>query len=166
MRSARVCVRASRHQMISYVWSATQTTATSVSATSAGTTTATGQSKRAGDRGDEAAAAERARYAHAERHVREQVEGGAAAEAERRNRVELVADVCERRLHREGEEDDAGDHRQMQVRVDVARKGDALCAASVGEQLLGADREEVEVRQPERRRDHEPEHGCDDHAGC
>src|SRR2546421_6809528 len=43
-RSARVRERASRHQMISYVWSATQTVATVASATSAGTTTAIGQS--------------------------------------------------------------------------------------------------------------------------
>ena len=73
--------------------------------------------------------------------------------------------MCERRLHREREEDDAGHHRQVQIGVDVARKGGALDAASVGEQLLPPDREEVEVRQPERRRDHEPEHGCDDHPG-
>src|SRR5256714_15513045 len=43
-RNARVRERASRHQMISYVWSATQTVATIASATSAGTTTAIGQS--------------------------------------------------------------------------------------------------------------------------
>ena len=39
-------------------------------------------------------------------------------------------------------------------------------AASVGEHLLGADREEVEVRQPERGRHDESEHGGDDHAGA
>ena len=78
-------------------------------------------------------------------------------EAGRGDRAELVADICERRLHRESEEDDAGHHRQMQVRVDVGRKGAALCAASVDEQLLSAHREEVEVRQPERGRHHEPE---------
>ncbi len=72
--------------------------------------------------------------------------------------------MCERRLHREREDDDAGDHRQMQVGVDVARKGSSLCAASVCEHLLHADREEVEVRQPERVHHHEPEHGGDDHA--
>ena len=138
--------------MISYAWSATQTAAMSVSATSAGTTRATGNSKRAGDRGDEAAAAERARHTHAQRDVREQIERGAAAEAERRDRVELVADMRERRLQREREEDDARHHRQVQVGVGIACEGDALRAASVGEQLLAADGEEVEVRQPERGR--------------
>ena len=54
----------------------------------------------------------------------------------------------------------------MQVGIDIARKCDALDAAPVSQQLLGADREEVEVRQPERRRDHEPEHGGSDHAGA
>src|SRR5207244_5197827 len=98
----------------------------------------------------EATAADRAGDTQAERDVREQVERRAAAEAERRNRVELVADMRERRLHGESEEDDAGHHRQVQVGVDVTREGGALCAASVGEQLLPADREEVEVRQPER----------------
>ena len=165
-RTARVRARSSRHQMSSYAWSATQTAATSASATSAGTTSATGQQQRARNRGDQAAAAERARNAQAERYKREQVQRGAAAEPERRDRGELVADVCERRLHREREQDDAGHHRQVQVGVDVARKGDALDAGSVGEQLLRADREEVEVRQPERGRHHEPEHGGDDHAGA
>jgi hypothetical protein len=54
----------------------------------------------------------------------------------------------------------------MQVGVDIARKGGVLRAASVGEHLLSADREEVEVRQPERGRHHQPEHGGDDDAGA
>jgi hypothetical protein len=41
-----------------------------------------------------------------------------------------------------------------------------LCAASVGEQLLSDDREEVEVRQPERGRHHKAEHRGDDYAGA
>ena len=56
----------------------------------------------------------------------EQVERGAAAEASAGIDVELVADVCERRLHREREEDDACHHRQMQVGVDIARERGAL----------------------------------------
>ena len=137
-----------------------------MSATSAGTTDGDRPQQAQSDRGEQATAAERARDTHAERDVGEEVERRAAAEAERRDRGELVADMCERRLHREREEDDAGHHRQMQVGVDIARKGGALGAASVGEQLLAADREEVEVRQPERGRDHEPEHRGDDHAGA
>jgi hypothetical protein len=41
-----------------------------------------------------------------------------------------------RHFHREREEDDSGDHREVQVRVGVAREGDALRAASLGKQLL------------------------------
>src|SRR5438034_713243 len=53
----------------------------------------------------------------------------------------------------------------MQVRVDVARKGGAFRAASLAEDLLAADREEVEVRQPKRGHDSQPEHSRDDRAG-
>jgi hypothetical protein len=45
------------------------------------------------DRGDQAATAECARHTQAQRHVGEQVERGAAALAERRDRVEIVADI-------------------------------------------------------------------------
>ena len=69
-------------------------------------------------------------------------------------------------LTAEREEHDAGHHRQMQVGVDIPRESGALGAASLGEHPLTADREEVEVGQPKRRRDHEPEHGRDDHAGA
>src|SRR3989442_12803570 len=99
--------------------------------------------QRAGARGDQATAAERARYAPPERDIREQVERGAAAEGEGRDRVELVADVCERRSHREREENDACDHRKMQVGVNIAGEGCALSAAAVDEHLLPADREEI-----------------------
>ena len=54
----------------------------------------------------------------------------------------------------------------MQVGVDIASQRGAFGAASVGQHLLGADREEVEVREPERGRDRKPEHGGDDHAGA
>ena len=52
------------------------------------------------------------------------------AEGERRDRVELVPDMRQRHLHREGEERDPGDHRQMQVGVDVARERDAIGPAA------------------------------------
>ena len=42
-------------------------------------------------------------------------------------------DVTKRRLHREREEHDAYDHRQMQVRVGVAGQRDLLDATSVVE---------------------------------
>ena len=98
----------------------------------------------AGNGGDEAAAAKRARDAHAERDVGRQVECRPAAEAKRRHRGQLVADVGEGRLRRERKQDDAGDHRQMQVRVEVPRQGDARRAASVAKQPLRPDREEIE----------------------
>jgi len=47
--------------------------------------------------------------------VREQVERGAGAESDGGKGVELGADVMECRLEAEGEEDDAGDHRQVEV---------------------------------------------------
>ena len=127
-----------------------------MSATSAGHDQSDREQRRARDRGDQAAAAERARYAHAQRHVREEVERGPAAEGERRDRVELVRDVCERRLHREREEDDAGHHRQMQVGVDIARKGDALtplrsvrsCRARIGKKSKYASQNDVATTSP------------------
>ena len=45
----------------------------------------------------------------------------------------------------------------MQIGVDVPREGDAVRSRSLAEQLLRADREEVEVRKPQRRRNDESE---------
>jgi hypothetical protein len=72
--------------------------------------------------------------------------------------------VRERGLQREGEEDDARHHRQVQIGVNVAGERGAVRARPAGQQLLGAHREEVEVRKPERGRDAEPQHRGDDHA--
>jgi hypothetical protein len=52
------------------------------------------------DRGDQAATAECARHAQAQRHVGEQVDRGAVAQAERRDRVEIVADITTNRAIR------------------------------------------------------------------
>ena len=101
----------------------------------------------------------------AEADKREQVDGGADAEREGRDRVELGVDVGERDLEGEREEDDRGDHRQVQVGVDVAGERDACLALRSVEELLSADREEVEVREPERRRDEEAEERCNDDTG-
>jgi len=128
-RSARVRARASRHQTISYAWSATQTAATSASAHERRHDNGNRQQQRAGDRGAQTNAAERARHTQPECHIGEQVERGAAAEGKRRDRVELVADMCERRLHREREQDNAGHHGQMQVGGEIAGKGGTLRAA-------------------------------------
>ena len=65
--------------------------------------------------------------------------------------------MCERRLHREREEDDAGDHRQVQVGVDVAREGDALrrrfgrraaAAARIGKKSKYASQNDVATTNP------------------
>jgi hypothetical protein len=52
--------------------------------------------------------------------VREEVEGGAAGEPDCGHRVERLAAIAERRPEAEGEEDDAGDHRQVEVAVGVS----------------------------------------------
>ena len=49
------------------------------------------------------------------------------------------------------------DHRKMGVRVEVAGEGDAFWALAFVKYPLAADREEVEVREPERGGDEEPE---------
>lgn len=120
----------------------------------------------ADDSCDQPAAADRARDSKAESDVGEQIERRPTAEGERRNDRQLSVDVCERRLHSERKEHDAHDHWQVQVRVRIAGQCDLLDAASVVEQLLRADREEVEVRQPEGRGHGEPEHSGDDLFGA
>jgi hypothetical protein len=57
-----------------------------------------------------------------ERNVPEQVKGRAAAESDSRHGVERLANVVERRLQAESKEDDARDHRQVEVAVGVQRK--------------------------------------------
>ena len=61
------------------------------------------------------------------------------------------------RLHRERKENDADDHREMPVRVQVAGERHAVRALEVVEHPLHADREEVEVGEPERSGDENPE---------
>jgi hypothetical protein len=60
-------------------------------------------------------------------------------------------------LHREREEHDADDHREMRVRVHVAGERHAFRALEIVEHPLAADRKEVEVGEPERGGDEEPE---------
>ena len=71
--------------------------------------------------------------------------------------------MCERRSHPERKEHDPGDHREMQIRVCVSRQGDALLASVVHQQPLHPDREEIEIRQPERCRDQNSKHRRNDH---
>ena len=123
-----------------------------------------GDQQHTGNARCEPTASDAARHAEAKRHVREQVESRAAAESERLDRAELISEMLERALHREREEHDARDHRQVQVGVDVAGDRNALLAAAFVQQLPSPNREEVEVGQPERHRDEEPEERGDDHV--
>ena len=149
-RPERISARSSRHQKSSYPWNATQTAATSPSAASAGTTSATGTSS-----ANAAAATSGRRRMSARRGTegRRTRAGRARRPAERDSgdRVQLLADVGERRLHREREQDDAGDHGQVEVGVDVAREGGPLGPPDPRAAAAETDREEVEIREPERR---------------
>ena len=71
----------------------------------------------------------------------------------------------QRRLHCKREEDDPGHHRQMQVGVDIPRKRRSALRRFGRPAAAGRGSGRVEVREPERRRDGEPEHRGDDHAG-
>ena len=53
--------------------------------------------------------------------VPEEIQSGTAAERDRGHRVERLADVADCRPEAEGEEDDASDHRQVEVAVGVER---------------------------------------------
>jgi hypothetical protein len=90
-----------------------------------------------------------ARDTCAERDEGQQVQRRSVTEAKRRHCSQLVADVRDRCLQSKRKQHDPNNHRQVQVCVRVARQGNARSAASVGEQLLRPNREEVEVRQPE-----------------
>ena len=92
-----------------------------------------------------------------DRRVRKQVERASAAERERRDRVEFLPDVPDDGLHREREQHDADDHQEMRVGVRVAGERHAFRALGVSQDPLAADREEVEVGEPERGGDEEPE---------
>ena len=99
-----------------------------------------------------------------ERDVPGEVEGGAAAERDCRHRVELLADVTDRRLQAECEEDDPGDHRQVEVAVGVQRKPVQLQAPRLHEPPPHEDRGDVEVEPPERRNNDDSKHRRRDHA--
>ena len=130
---------------------ASQTAVTSASAASAGTAVASGSMRSKHERGNEAAAAhpDPPFDPRPDRRVREQVERASAAEREGPDGVELLADVPDDGLHREGEEHDADDQREVRVRVHVAGERHALGALELAEHPLAADREEVEVGEPE-----------------
>ena len=71
-----------------------------------------------------------ARRADEERDVREQVQRGAAAERDRGTVSSSSSTWCSVVFETEGEEHDAGDHRQMEVAVRVAREPRAFDAVA------------------------------------
>ena len=78
------------------------------------------------DRGAEAGGADRVGVAEAERDVGQEVQGGSAEQREGVHRVEGLIHVGEGLVEAEGREHDAGDHREVEVRVGVAGEGVAL----------------------------------------
>ena len=100
-----------------------------------------------------------------EEDVRDEVERDAAAERDRRDRLERVADVRHRLLDADREEDDAGDHRQVEVAVRVAGHPELCAARRLAEPPLRNQRDHVEVRPPERGGDGEAKQGSGDDAG-
>jgi hypothetical protein len=86
--------------------------------------------------------------------VREQVQRCPAAEPYCGHRVQLLTNVAERRLEAEGKEHDAGNHRQVEVGVGVAREPRPLEAARLREPSAREDRGHVEVEPPEHRDHH------------
>lgn len=84
------------------------------------------------------------------RDLRGQVEGGSGAESDGGDGVERGAEMVERRFEAEGEEDDAGDHRRVEVAVSVACDSRRLEAVGPGEPCSREDRGDVEVEPPER----------------
>ena len=82
-------------------------------------------------------------------------------EANLRLVLEQLADVPDDGLHRKREEHDADDQREVRIGVDVAGERHTFRALELAEHPLAADREEVEVGEPERGGDEEPEDRCD-----
>src|SRR4029453_6382494 len=105
---------------------------------------------------------EATRRTEEERDVREEVERDAATEPHCGHRVELVADVAKSRLEAESEEDDAGDHREVEIAVRVAREPCLLDTGRLPEPRPREDRGHVEVEPPERRDDDDREPRGDD----
>ena len=94
----------------------------------------------------------------------EQKQRGTAAEGDCGHRVERLTDVADRRLEAEGEEDDAGDHQQVEVAVGVQGEPVQLDALRLHEPPPREDRGYVEVEPPERRDDDDCERGGQQHS--
>jgi hypothetical protein len=103
--------------------------------------------------------------AYAEGDVGEEVERQPSAKRHSWDCGQRIADVLDRLLQAECEQDDARDHRQVEVAVAVACESHARCAARLRELTLRADGVDVEVRPPERGDDDDAEDGCRDDAG-
>jgi hypothetical protein len=84
--------------------------------------------------------------------IPEEIDRRAEAEGDRGDGVQPRVWVLDRDAQREGGDDDPDDHRQVQVAVGITRETHALGALPPNEQLLHGDGEEIEVREPHRRR--------------
>jgi len=106
------------------------------------------------------------RVAEPHRHVAQQVDRGPAQEGEPGDVVEGLVEVGQGPLQPEGDEDDPGDHREVQIRVGVPGQRVALPAfGRLGQPTLGHQRDDVEVGPPEGGGQPDPEHRGDDDAG-
>ena len=101
--------------------------------------------------------AEGAEGPEAESDVPRQVERRPSTERDGRHRVERLAHVGEGLPQADGEQDDSGDHRVVEVAVRVACQRRLLSGVRLDQPALGDDRHDVEVGPPERRDGGDPE---------
>ena len=84
-----------------------------------------------------------------QRDVREQVQSDPPNEADRWDGPKRADRFGKRRLQPEGEQDDARNHRKVQVRVHVSRERRALRPPRLGQPCLGNEHDPVEIRPPQ-----------------
>jgi hypothetical protein len=113
--------------------SAVQTATTRARATSAGTSSDSGTSAASRSTAAGPAVTQPAADTQPQADVGEEVKGDSTGERNSRDRWERVADLREHFLEAECEENDAGDHRQMKVRIasraSAARAGPEAAAS-------------------------------------
>ena len=109
---------------------------------------------------------QRADVAQPERDVRQQVEGGAAQHRDRRHQLQGLLHVSQGLLQAERQQHDAGDHREVEIRIGVARDLVSLPALGGARQPPRRhQRHHVEVQPPHGGRDDDAEHGRGDDTG-
>ena len=142
-----------------------QRAATAASVASAGNSRAAGRVRAGAGAHNQPLPIERTDVAEAKEDVRNEVERNAAAERHRRTVSSGSPTWAERLLDPDGEEDDARDHRQVEVAVRVAGHRELRVPGRLAQPALGDERDDVEVRPPQRRRDGEAEQRGRDDTG-